>query len=212
MMTIHQLHKPGAAAALPDHADLTIKIVENEDERFKAMLVRAIVYMHEQLCPYSEEFDLNDHAATQIVGLTATGEPVLTARLRYFNGFAKIERLAIRKEYRGLGYAHRLLSFLLDLGRTKGFSHFYLHAQARLRGFYEGYGFRPVGSAFSFSDHDYIEMELSEQPQLVSPSMHIGSTPMVLNRPENSTQLLGPLEHGAFRSAKRIAATERSRG
>lgn len=61
---------------------LVIKIVENEEERLKAFLIRGIVYMHEQECPYEEEFDLNDFTATQIIGLI-DNEPILTARIRY---------------------------------------------------------------------------------------------------------------------------------
>ena len=146
---------------------LVIKVVESEEERLKAMLVRAIVYMHEQRCPYDEEFDLNDYSATQVVG-QIDGEPVLTARIRYFDGFAKLERLAIRGEYRGRGYAHELLDFMLGLCRRKGFSHFYLHAQQRLQSFYEGYGFRVVGTDFGFSEHEYLEMELEESRQVAS--------------------------------------------
>lgn len=175
---------------------LTIKIVESEEERLKAMLVRAIVYMHEQQCPFNEEFDLNDHTATQVIGL-ADGEPVLTARIRYFNGFAKIERLAIRSEHRGRGYGHQLLSFVLGICRQKGFSRFYLHAQARLQPFYEGYGFRAVGGDFAFSDHGYVEMVMNEAARQAQPSLHIGSQPMALNRPENSMGTAGPLEQRA---------------
>jgi predicted GNAT family N-acyltransferase len=175
--------------------ELTIKVVENEEERFKAMLVRAIVYMHEQQCPFHEEFDRNDHTATQIVGIADGGEPVLTARLRYFNGFVKIERLSIRGEYRGKGYAHRLLNFILQLCRQKGFSIFYLHAQSRLKPFYQQYGFRVAGENFAFSDHEYLEMVLHESDEKLQPSAYIGNSPMFLNRPENSPYQIGPLEH-----------------
>ncbi|PFH10269.1 putative GNAT family N-acyltransferase [Collimonas sp. PA-H2] len=195
-MSIHHLPAPRAITVYPNSEELTIKIVENEDERLKAMLVRAIVYMHEQQCPFSEEFDLNDHTSTQIVGLDQDGEPVLTARIRYFNKLAKIERLAIRSEYRGRGYAHRLLHFILSICRQKGFSCFYLHAQARLQFFYEGYGFRPVGGDFAFSDHDYIEMVLEESEKQPQPSEQIGHWPMFLNRPENNLDQAGPLEYG----------------
>jgi predicted GNAT family N-acyltransferase len=177
-------------------SSLYIKIVESEEERLKAMLIRAIVYMHEQQCPFNEEFDLNDHTATQIIGLV-DGEPVLTARIRYFNGFAKIERLAIRSEYRGIGYGHQLLSFILNVCRQKGFSKFYLHAQARLQPFYEGYGFRAKGNEFGFSDHGYVEMVLHEGAIYPQPSLQIGVQPMVLNRPENNLTFSGPLERRA---------------
>jgi predicted GNAT family N-acyltransferase len=193
-MNIHHLPASRHITLSPDSKELTIKIVENEDERLKAMLVRAIVYMHEQQCPFSEEFDLNDHTSTQIIGLDQNGEPILTARIRYFNQLAKIERLAIRSEYRGRGYAHRLLDFMLTLCRQKGYSRFYLHAQARLQFFYEGYGFRPVGGDFAFSDHDYIEMVLEDSAKQPQPCQQIGQWPMFLNRPENNLDQAGPLE------------------
>jgi predicted GNAT family N-acyltransferase len=181
---------------------LQIKIVESEEERLKAMMVRAIVYMHEQQCPFGEEFDLNDHSATQIIGLTQDGEPVLTARIRYFNGFAKIERLAIRSERRGQGHAHQLLAFILGTCRHKGFTRFYLHAQERLKPFYEAYGFRAVGGQFAFSDHGYVEMVMEERERFPQPWLQIGSQPMLLNRPENNPFTMGPLEHRASESAR----------
>lgn len=187
------IHSSQADVKTAARAPLTIKIVESEDERIKAMLVRAIVYMHEQQCPFSEEFDLNDHAATQVVGLIAD-EPVLTARIRYFNGFAKLERLAIRSEFRGRGYAHQLLAFLLNICRQKGFSRFYLHAQVQLESFYAGYGFSRTGTQFAFSDHGYTEMLMEEESPQAQPSAWIGYQPMLLNRPENNVYAAGPLE------------------
>lgn len=197
------IHTAYSAPVPTVQTPLIIKIVENEEERLKAMLVRGIVYMHEQQCPFNEEFDLNDHTATQVVGLI-DGEPVLTARIRYFNGFAKIERLAIRAEFRGRGYAHRLLTFLLNICRQKGFSLFYLHAQTYLESFYAGYGFRPAGNKFSFSDHGYLEMVLEEQATFTQPSEHIGYQPMTLNRPENAPYASGPLEHHATPSLQQL--------
>jgi len=207
-MTIHHLPASRPITLSPNAKELTIKIVENEDERLKAMLVRAIVYMHEQQCPFSEEFDLNDHTSTQIVGLDQDGEPILTARIRYFNQLAKIERLAIRSEYRGRGYAHRLLEFMLNLCRQKGFSRFYLHAQARLQLFYEGYGFRPVGGDFAFSDHEYVEMVLEEAAVTPQPAQQIGHRPMFLNRPENNLDQAGPLEGSMSRDRLPHGLTE----
>lgn len=196
-MTIHQLPIYKTEACKPGADYPLIKIVETEEERLKAMLVRGIVYMHEQRCPFIEEFDLNDHSATQIIGLGDNGEPLMTARIRYFDGFAKIERLAIRSECRGRGYAHRLLTFILTICRQKGFRRFYLHAQERLQTFYAGYGFRIVGGEFAFSDHGYVEMVMDDASAVTQPSLHIGVRPMVLNRPENDFFASGPLEQRA---------------
>ena len=37
---------------LGENEDLVIKVVQNEEERLKAFVVRSIVYIHEQNCPY----------------------------------------------------------------------------------------------------------------------------------------------------------------
>lgn len=173
---------------------LTIKVVENEEERLKAFLIRGIVYIHEQSCPYNEEFDRNDFTSTQLLG-EIDGEPVLTARIRYFGRFAKLERLAIRKEYRGRGYGHELLKFMISFCVKKGFNDLYLHAQRRLQPFYESYGFGRIGGDFSFSDHDYVEMYGSFA---ISGSheeaLDIEHTPLVLNRPEGRWHEPGPME------------------
>ncbi|MCS1350242.1 GNAT family N-acetyltransferase [Mechercharimyces sp. CAU 1602] len=183
--------------------ELIIKVVENEEEKQKAFMIRAIVYMHEQHCPYEEEFDLNDYSATQVIGLLGE-EPVLTARIRYLPEVAKFERLSIRPEYRGRGYGHQLFRFLLQFSRKKGYNRFYLHAQSRLASFYEGYGFRVVGDTFAFSDHEYVEMvadvsDLTHISNDVDLTSHIGIEPMHLNRPEGRLHEPGPLEESMER-------------
>ncbi|SDW77238.1 Predicted N-acyltransferase, GNAT family [Marininema mesophilum] len=195
----------GATAILspiqPDeNAKLNIRVVETEDDRIKSFLVRGIVYMHGQQCPYREEFDLNDHTATQIVG-TVGDEPILTARIRYFGGFVKFERLGIREEYRGRGYGHNLIQFMMGLAEKKGYRRFYLHSQTRLESFYEQYGFKRVGDPFMFSDHSYIEMVAGGQGFASRPEIDkwIGTEPLRLNRPEGNMDEPGPMEESLDR-------------
>jgi predicted GNAT family N-acyltransferase len=176
-----------------------IRVVKNEEERMQAMIVRSLVYMGEQACPYAEEFDLNDHAATQIIGLIGS-EPVLTARIRYFGGVAKLERLAVRKAYRGKGYGQQLLDFLMEFCQAKGFSKVYLHAQQGKEGFYLKNGFTAMNTSFSFSGYAYTEMacELA-QSDLV---LDLESGPMMINRPEGDWYTAGPLEGSTKAKAK----------
>lgn len=195
----------GRFPSIPHTQGLEIRVVRNEQELIKAFLVRGIVYMHEQNCPYDEEFDLNDFTSTQILGLV-DGEPALTARIRYFSGFAKLERLAIREAYRGKGYGHALLQFMLRLCEQKGYREFYLHAQKRLEPFYEQYGFRRVGDNFHFSDHDYVEM-YAHFP-VSRAGLTVAHGPMVLNRPEGEWHRPGPLELPMPKAAPRTADAE----
>jgi predicted GNAT family N-acyltransferase len=179
--------------------ELVIKVVENEEERLKAFLIRGIVYMHEQQCPYAEEFDLNDFTATQIIGLIGN-EPILTARIRYFSDFAKLERLAIRTEYRNCGCGHKLIQFLIKFCLGKGYQKLYLHAQSRLEAFYSQYKFKRTGDTFYFSDHSYIEM-LAEYKNINESNVNfrrpyqlIGKEPLIIDRPEGNHSVVGPLE------------------
>lgn len=178
-------------------AHLEIKIVSTPEEQLQAFAVRALVYMGEQNCPWAEEFDCNDYTATQVLG-TIGGEPVVTARIRWFGTFAKLERLAVRAQYRGAGYGCALLEFLIDLCREKGFAQVYLHAQTRLQRFYEKSGFRRVGKPFCFSDHTYVEMlaAIDPKPQAVA----LAHGPHVINRVEGAWNEEGVLEKSASRS------------
>ncbi|MFD2263447.1 GNAT family N-acetyltransferase [Lacibacterium aquatile] len=170
---------------------MDLKIVSSAEELQQAFGVRILVYIGEQACPWAEEFDGNDFAATQILG-TVDGEPVATARIRWFQDFAKLERLSIRPEWRGGGNGHRLLQYLMEICRKKGFRRLYLHAQMRLASFYRGYGFEIVGQPFGFSDHDYLEMacNLAESEDRLT----LEHGPMVLNRPEGAWESVGVLE------------------
>lgn len=176
---------------------VSFKIVRNCDERMQAYAIRAIVYIGEQRCPWEEEFDGNDDAATQIIGF-ADGEPFATARIRWFAGFAKLERLAIRPPYRGQGYGHELLAYMLAICAEKGFGKAYLHAQSRLEEFYCGHGFRRCGAAFVFSDHDYVEMvaDIAGDPGAIT----LDDGPLILNRPEGEWARPGVLERSLQRA------------
>jgi predicted GNAT family N-acyltransferase len=173
------------------YKNIDIHVVKNEEERMQAMLVRALVYMGEQACPYEEEFDLNDHAATQIIGLCGK-EPVLTARIRFFSGVAKLERLAVRKSFRGCGYGQKLLDFLISFCQMKGFNQVYLHAQSGKEGFYAKNGFEAINKGFDFSGYAYTEMVCDVAP--ASNAVKVSSGPMVMNRPEGIWDEVGPLE------------------
>lgn len=179
-----------------------IKIVENLDELIKIFIIRGIVYMDEQSCPYDEEFDLNDYTSTQILGEVGK-EPILSARVRYFGSVAKIERVAVRKEYRGKGYAQDLIRFIIKFCETKGYKTIYLHAQERLEKLYNQHGFIKKGELFSFSNYDYIEMvryNLEDKKD----SIILLENVMTINRPENSPFKEGPLERKGEKMEKKI--------
>lgn len=123
------------------------RIAENPADVVKALLVRAIVFMEEQRIPYAEEIDAFENDSLHVVG-EIDGEPIAAARIRFLDGVAKLERLAIRSAWRGQGHGDRMLEFLVATARSRGYANFKLHAQARLRAFYEKHGFQAEGPPF----------------------------------------------------------------
>jgi predicted GNAT family N-acyltransferase len=133
------------------------RIAETSDELLRCLLVRAIVFMEEQHVSCAEEMDGLDSDALQILG-EIDGEPVATARIRFFGDVAKLERLAIRKAWRGHGHGDQLLEFMLATARERGYRKFKLHGQERLRSFYEKHGFRAEGDSFHEANIPHLLM------------------------------------------------------
>ena len=138
-------------------ATVHFRIAETADDRLKALVVRAIVFMEEQHISYAEEMDGLDADALQILG-ESDGEPVAAARIRFLGDVAKLERLAIRKAWRGQGHGDRLLECMISLACERGYRTTMLHAQARLRPFYQRHGFRAEGDPFLEADIPHLLM------------------------------------------------------
>lgn len=133
------------------------RVVRSADDLIKAMIVRGIVFMEEQAVSYAEEVDAEEYGAVHILG-EIDGEPMAAARIRFLGEYAKMERVAIRAKYRGHGYGHRLLEFMMETAQTRGFSKFKMHAQAHLKGFYQAHGFEARGEIFQEAGIDHYLM------------------------------------------------------
>ncbi len=133
---------------------MKFKVVETLDELIKAFIVRGIVFMEEQGVSCAIEKDAQEHSALHIIGELA-GEPIAAARIRFLGEYAKIERLAVRKQWRGRGYGIQLLDFAITTARQQGFKKFKLHAQTTALAFYAKHGFEAVGDLFLEADIEH---------------------------------------------------------
>ena len=174
----------------------TIGVARTVEDMMQAVAIRAAVYMAEQRCPYDEEFDGNDFAATHVVA-RVDGEPAGTVRIRYFGDFVKCERFAIRREFRKLGLGMLMHNHSVAFCRRKGFRLMLVHAQKRLLPYWTRVGFRPAGDVFHFSDHEYVTMllDLAEAPDRLGTLTDHD----VLNRPEGEWDWPGVLERSKLR-------------
>lgn len=133
------------------------RVVKNLDDLIKAFIVRGMVFIEEQGVPYKIERDKYDYSAIHILG-EENGEPFAAGRIRALGEYAKLERLAIRKSYRGKNLGHKLTEFMISVAKEHGFKKFKVHAQAYLSGFYQKHGFDIVGEMFKEAGIDHYVM------------------------------------------------------
>jgi predicted GNAT family N-acyltransferase len=190
--------QPSYATYDPALRPTGIRVVNGFEDMMRVAAVRSAVYIGEQACPYDEEFDGNDLAATHLLALV-DNEPAGCMRLRFFGDFAKLERLAVRKEFRTSKTAFQLVRASVALCREKGFRRIYGHARQDYLGFWQHFGFKlkENGAPFAFSDHVFVEMVDDIEPSPTALSLK--DDPYRLIRPEGAWHRPGPLEASALR-------------
>ena len=138
------------------------KIVFSMDELMKAFAVRAVVFIGEQKCPYDIEIDEFEHSSIHIIG-EIENEPIAAARIRFPGNWAKLERIAVRKEWRGNNYGHQLVDFMIRYCLNLGFHTMKMNAQAHLVDFYAKHGFERVGEMFYEAGIEHYQMVRREK-------------------------------------------------
>lgn len=187
----HYFHEP-----IPGRNDrpITVKCSDGFDDLFKVVAIRAATYMSEQSCLYGEEFDGNDLAGTHMLAFV-DGEPAACLRIRYFADFVKMERLAVRKEFRNTRAAFKIVRAGIDLCRRKGYTRIYGHSREGVDRFWQHFGAKyiPESDVFEFSGQKYREMMITMDPLddgVITPY----SGPFMLLRPEGMWDVPGILE------------------
>ncbi|MGC1556480.1 MAG: GNAT family N-acetyltransferase [Methylovirgula sp.] len=178
----------------------SIRIARNLSDLMIFASIRSAVYLAEQDCPYEEEFDGNDLVAAHFIGFIGD-QPVACLRARFFADFAKVERLAVRHQYRRSLIAFKLVRACVVFLKRKGYRRIYGQAQDRLVDFWARFGAKPIGHnrKLVFSDYSYTEMvlELDPDPRAIT----IDSDPYVIIRPEGEWDRPGVLDRSAARTA-----------
>ena len=178
--------------------EITIRIARDPNDLMLVTAIRSATYLAEQDCPIGEEFDGNDLVAAHFIGFIG-GEPAGCLRVRFFGEFAKIERLAVRHQFRRSRVSFKLVQAAVDYIKRKGFKKIYGLAQDRLVNFWAHFGGRPLGCGrkVTFSDFSYTEMVFDIEPG--PDAITLDSDPYVIIRPEGDWDRPGVLD----RSAKR---------
>jgi len=139
--------------------ELEIRLVKSDDERDEIFRIRKQVFVDEQQVPIVEECDSFEESSDHfIVCLGST--PIGCARVRIIENVARLERIALLREFRREGYGTKLMEYLIDYCTRQEVDEIIIHAQWYVRGFYEKLGFVPRGEIFQEAGIDHIEMYL----------------------------------------------------
>jgi len=128
---------------------IEIKQITNSADLDKAFAIRRQVFCIEQNVSEEIEMDEFDEDATHILAYI-DNKPIGTARWRFTEDGAKMERFAVLKDYRSRGVGEALVKYTLD--KLKDNDLIYLNAQESIIIFYEKYGFDVVGDRFYEAD------------------------------------------------------------
>ena len=120
-----------------------------------AMNIRRNVFMTEQ--GYKNEFDEIDGKALHIV-IYDNEKPVTTCRIYQEGNSYVLGRIAVDKACRGKNLGTVILAEAEKIVLQKGGKEIILHAQCRVRGFYENSGYEGYGLIGEDEGHPHIWM------------------------------------------------------
>ncbi len=128
-----------------------------------ARSVRISVFVKELGVPIEGEFDSVDEHAFHVLARDERGQPCGTGRLypdATHRSCARIGRMGVREEAREKGCGGRILTALLEEARRRGFLRVVIASHTQAMGFYEKFGFRPIGRVRLEHGMPHREMEL----------------------------------------------------
>ncbi|GGE71477.1 GNAT family N-acetyltransferase [Priestia taiwanensis] len=136
---------------------MNIELVTTKEQLQDAYDVRTAVFVHEQHVPIEEEIDEHDATATHIV-VYDNDNAIGAARLRLVDGYGKLERICIMKDYRSAGYGKHIVMKLEELAREQNMTKSKLNAQTQAEGFYKKLGYETVSDVFMDANIPHVTM------------------------------------------------------
>ena len=126
--------------------EIKIVIVSSDKEYAQAMDVRRKVFCEEYQISPNKEFDGNDFGATHILAYY-NNMPIGTMRIRYFNGFVKMERMCVLSEFRKTPASEQIMQKGMIFAAQKGYEKVYGVCKKELLSRWQKNGFEPIPDA-----------------------------------------------------------------
>lgn len=134
-----------------------IKKVETNEERQAVYSVRKTVFVAEQKVPEELEIDEFEETAIHFIGYEKD-EPVAASRLRLFSKYGKLERIAVKKAYRGQSIGSNIIRIMEDEIAAHHINEAILNAQTHATGFYESLGYEVFSEEFMDAGIPHVSM------------------------------------------------------
>jgi predicted GNAT family N-acyltransferase len=132
--------------------------VESDKDYDAVLSVREDVFIKEQGIPRGIEIDADDEKSIYVL-VTEDKEPLGCGRILFKEGYAKLGRIAVKKDRRRQGIGRDICNGLMQIATEHGVKHIVLHAQLSVVKFYEKLGFSKVGNTFKEAGIEHIRME-----------------------------------------------------
>ena len=139
---------------------IVVKLAKTNAELGISKEIRNLVFVNEQKISKELDQDGKDDLSFHFI-LYLNNNPIGCSRLRIADNNAKLERIAILKEFRGKGLGKELLTYMINFAKRKGITGIFLNAQYYLLDYYQECGFIPVGLPFIEVGIKHIKMKYS---------------------------------------------------
>lgn len=136
---------------------LQINIIETADEQSRAFQIRHAVFVLEQKVPAALEIDEHEATSIHFIGYDED-QAVAASRVRFVEGYGKLERICILKKYRGKRYGKQLIQAMETEIKKHGYDSAKLNAQTHAEEFYQRLGYKTTSEPFSDAGIPHIEM------------------------------------------------------
>jgi len=126
----------------------TVTIATDPADRARCLTLRRFVFIDEQGVPERDELDALDDVCTHFLAIDDEGNAIGTARLRFVDGHAKAQRVAVLAAWRGRGVGRALMRAFEAFATRGGAKDVVLSAQITAVPFYERLGYRAHGPVY----------------------------------------------------------------
>lgn len=136
---------------------MIIKITKNDYEYQQALNVRKVVFVDEQKVSLEEEIDDLEDVSIHMIGVHKD-EVIAASRIRFVDDYGKLERIAIKKDFRGNNFGLQMVRAMEEVIIKNNYHLAKLNAQTYATTFYEKLGYLVVSEEFIDAGIPHVTM------------------------------------------------------